>query len=277
MKRALARFDLHDPRALTATPAARLWRVRGADGSEQVLKLYRRGHAGNEAAGAAVMAAWHTAAADVVPLRAWDTGAWVMDLVKGQPLGDLARGGDLNSADRHLARVAHHLHQAPLPKVPDLPDLADWFEALFTLTYAPDCPAELRADMTRATRLAEQLLKGSEKRPLHGDLHHDNVLLTETGCVTIDAKGVLGDPAYELANAMRNPKGCHLAIRDPMLHIARRDLFARALDVSPKRFAEWAAAKCALSMAWSARGRLTQSSDADLLGQLLAMARATPG
>lgn len=79
LAQALARFALSDPRPLTETAAARLWRVRGADGSEQVLKLYRRGHAGNEAAGAALMAAWHKTGANVVPMRAWTEDAWVMD------------------------------------------------------------------------------------------------------------------------------------------------------------------------------------------------------
>ena len=243
LAQALARFALSDPRPLTETAAAPLWRVRGADGSEQVLKLYRCGHAGNEAAGAALMAAWHKAGANVVPMRAWTEDAWVMDWVAGAPLGDTARNGQVQKADACLAQVADHLHKTTLPQIPELPDFSDWFEALFTLAHAPACPADLHDDMTRAARLAEHLLKGTNKRPLHGDLHHDNVLVApRKGFIAIDAKGVMGDPAYELANAMRNPNGCDAEIRDPHRQSARRDLFARALDVDPKRFAGWAAA-----------------------------------
>lgn len=274
---ALNRFDLSAPRALTETPAARLWRVRAADGSEQVLKLYRRGHAGNEATGAAILAAWHAAGANVAQMRAWDDSAWVMDWLEGEPLGDIARGGRVNEADLYLSRVAHDLHKATLPRMPDLPDLSDWFDALFSLRYAPECPSDLRRDMTRAAHLADHLLAGPDKRPLHGDLHHDNVLVVpRRGFVTIDAKGVLGDHAYELANAMRNPKGCGMALRDPDRQRLRRDVFARGLDINPKRFAGWAAAKCALSMAWTAQGMLAQSQEADLLAALLELSEVTP-
>lgn len=40
---------------------------------------------------------------------------------------------------------------------------------------------------------------------LHGDLHHENILLNEGQWVMIDAKGVFGDRAFEGAAFMRNP------------------------------------------------------------------------
>jgi streptomycin 6-kinase len=201
-------------------------------------------------------------------------------LIRGSPLRAVTTSAHKiqdspQKADACLAQVADHLHKTTLPQIPALPDLADWFEALFTLAHAPACPADLRADMTRAARLAEHLLKGAGTRPLHGDLHHDNVLVTPDGGLRVlDAKGVMGDPAYELANAMRNPNGCDAEIRDPHRQSARHDLFARALDVDPKRFAGWAAAKCALSIAWTAKGQLSESNESDLLRQLLALAEA---
>jgi streptomycin 6-kinase len=41
--------------------------------------------------------------------------------------------------------------------------------------------------------------------PLHGDLHHFNILRHGEEWVVIDPKGVMGDPAYEVAAFMRNP------------------------------------------------------------------------
>ncbi|HKA75114.1 MAG TPA: aminoglycoside phosphotransferase family protein [Xanthobacteraceae bacterium] len=37
-----------------------------------------------------------------------------------------------------------------------------------------------------------------ERKLLHGDLHHDNILWDATrGWVAVDPKGVIGEPAYE--------------------------------------------------------------------------------
>ncbi len=40
---------------------------------------------------------------------------------------------------------------------------------------------------------------------LHGDLHHGNILMGESGWQLIDPKGLVGDPAFEIAAFMRNP------------------------------------------------------------------------
>ena len=40
---------------------------------------------------------------------------------------------------------------------------------------------------------------------LHGDLHHSNILAGPDGWVTIDPKGLQGDPAFEAAAWLRNP------------------------------------------------------------------------
>lgn len=42
---------------------------------------------------------------------------------------------------------------------------------------------------------------------LHGDLHHENILLDAAGtCWVIDPKGLAGDPAFEAAAWLRNPR-----------------------------------------------------------------------
>ena len=44
-----------------------------------------------------------------------------------------------------------------------------------------------------------------EVRPLHGDLHHENIMHGPRGWLAIDPKGVLGDPAFDAANWFYNP------------------------------------------------------------------------
>src|SRR5690606_36059965 len=42
-------------------------------------------------------------------------------------------------------------------------------------------------------------------RPLHGDIHHDNILHGPRGWLAIDPHGLIGDPAYDAANLFYNP------------------------------------------------------------------------
>jgi len=44
-----------------------------------------------------------------------------------------------------------------------------------------------------------------ERVPLHGDLHFRNVLFDGAEWRLIDPKGVMGPPAYDLANLFINP------------------------------------------------------------------------
>ena len=78
-----------------------------------------------------------------------------------------------------------------------------------------------------------------------------------------------GDPAYELANAFRNPKGAADLQRDParISHLAR--IWSQGLDIERTRLLQWAAVKCALSIAWRAKGVLRDDKEADLLSLLL--------
>jgi streptomycin 6-kinase len=118
--------------------------------------------------------------------------------------------------------------------------------------------------------LARALLdKQTVQIPLHGDLHHDNVIQTQTGPRAIDAKGYLGDSAFELANALRHPKGMKDLVRRTQQIDRCLTLYADAMAVPRQRLAKWAAAKCALSIFWRASGLVTEDAEADLLHLLL--------
>jgi streptomycin 6-kinase len=58
----------------------------------------------------------------------------------------------------------------------------------------------------REDQLANYLLDSTtEVASLHGDLHHENILRHGAGWMCIDAKGLIGDPAFEGAAYVRNP------------------------------------------------------------------------
>ena len=84
---------------------------------------------------------------------------------------------------------------------------------------------------------------------LHGDLHHFNILRSDAhGWLAIDAKGVVGEPAYETGALLRNPKPARL--ERSVLRL-RADRLCDALGFDRSRVYGWAYAQAALSAAWS--------------------------
>jgi streptomycin 6-kinase len=87
---------------------------------------------------------------------------------------------------------------------------------------------------------------------LHGDLHHENVLLAGDAWKAIDPKGVIGDPGYEVGAMMYNPLGWIHLVSDPRRLIARRvDQLAEELAMDRARVRGWGLAQCVLSAWWS--------------------------
>lgn len=271
LETARRKFRLSHVTPLTRTGLARLWRVRCEDGRPAVLKIYDRSDRGNESAGTAVLRAW--AGHGAVQILAENGATVLMEELTRPSLGDLARRGDITTAVDRLAALAARLHGAAIKAPAGLQPLDQVLTPLLTVGFTPACPASMKRDLQRASALATGLLASQpERRPLHGDLHFDNVILTATGARTIDAKGYLGDPAFELANALRHPRGLPDLIRDPA-HIRHcLDLYARTMPCPRRRLAQWAVVKCALSIVWRAGGPVAQDAEADLLGLLLATA-----
>jgi streptomycin 6-kinase len=88
---------------------------------------------------------------------------------------------------------------------------------------------------------------------LHGDLHHDNILVDgDNGWLAIDPKGVIGDPAYEAARFQHNPIPHFLAMDGPQ-QVARQrvEIMAPILQVDPARLLAWGFFDAMLSACWS--------------------------
>ncbi len=130
--------------------------------------------------------------------------------------GHLAGHGD-DAATIIAADVVRRLHaprdhSAP----PDMMRLEDHFRSLFDRATV-DRRDGRRTQFVEAVEVAERLLAAQRQvLPLHGDLHHDNVLRSSRGWIAIDPKGVVGDPVFDLANLFYNPLG------SPLRHDAAR-------------------------------------------------------
>jgi len=271
----IRRFGIRHAKLVAETQIARIFFVHTAVEGIAALKVYHRADMGNERTGVAFMDAVKGRGA--VRIFDYSENAVLMEWLDGPSLGDVARNGrDMQAAER-LLDVARTLHENRSTVSGSLAPLTEWFEPIFAVQFSQTCPAGLQANIGRAQRLAQSLLSGPmDLRPLHGDLHHENVRSNARGDLSFDAKGLLGDPAFELANAFRHPADRPALVRDRARINALAELWARGFGVSRGRLLEWAAAKCALSIVWRNGPVLAEDDESDLLHLLLSCAGAEP-
>ncbi|SLN30998.1 Aminoglycoside/hydroxyurea antibiotic resistance kinase [Pseudoruegeria aquimaris] len=241
-------WRIGDPRHVARTDIADVYRVTSRWGPA-ALKLFREGNARNEARAPAWLA--EMAGPGVVRCFAHEPGRVLLQWLDGPALGDITRQGADRLADMELADLAGRLLSRKTTAQTDFPDLAAWTEGLWAFKPADWWQPEDVAALHAARKIARRLLDTAPTPCLlHGDLHHDNVIRTGWGCVAIDPKGIRGDPAFELANAFRNPKG-FVGRLDPACQTGRLALFAQATGLERGRIAGWAMVKCLLSSAWA--------------------------
>ncbi|WP_425078429.1 aminoglycoside phosphotransferase family protein [Ruegeria denitrificans] len=262
-KEFLDRWDLLLPEPVAETGHAKVWKVLSKHGPA-ALKVYRRQDRGNEALGAALLDTWRDRGAVAILIEA--RNAVLMEWLDGPFLGDIARSGRHDDAVTILAKTASRLHRGTVTRLVGLKPLDRVFAPLFDCTFAPTCPPLFRKDMLSAIALGKQLLDSQPTQvPLHGDLHPDNIIMTTSGPRVIDAKGFIGDPAFELSNALRHPKGMPDLVRKPLQIETCLSRYSKAMNVPQQRLAQWAAVKCALSICWQSGGAIENDPEAGLL------------
>jgi len=245
----MTRLGIESPHHITQTPIASIWRVTRADGSYAALKCYFKDDLKDEAPGFDLLAAQNGIGAAKIYARS--NAAILMEWLDGPLLGDLTRAGKDEKASQRLLETALTLHHAPVKNIPSLDPLPRRFRALLDAKFAADCPDGIRAAVRKACKLAEDLLADQQDiRPLHGDLHHDNIKAGDRGYLAFDAKGVLGERTFELANAFQNPLGSEAFSHRPEIILRRAQIWSAGLKVSKPRLLSWAAAFSGLSLAW---------------------------
>lgn len=267
----MRRFGLTQAVRKAKTGIAQVWQVwRGAD--VFALKVYFDGDLQDEAPGFEYLKA--LGGRSCVRIYEQSGGAILMEWLDGASLGDMSRAGGDDEAAEILGQVASGLHKVPV-QVSGLQRLDALFEDLFAVAFAPDCDAKVRRDMEAGQALARSLFANPrDVRALHGDMHHDNILQGPRGWCAIDAKGVVGERTYELAQAFCNPLGAPKLTGDPARAIRCAAMWAERFEVDQKRLLQWSAAKAALSVAWNAGAALRADDDADFLAVMLHVARA---
>lgn len=255
----LSQFSVQQPWHVADTPIASIWRVARNDGNLAALKVYKDDNLQDEAPGFDFLEAQDGLGAARIYARA--DAAVLMEWLDGPHLSDLTRSGDDEFASQILVETANRLHQMPVRIIDSLDPLENRFRALFDATFTADCPSSTEATIRKACDLAKTLLAAQTNiRPLHGDLHHDNIKGSARGYLAFDAKGVLGERTFELANAFRNPLGCEEFSRQAEVILKRAAIWSAGLNVSQDHLLSWAAAYSALSLAWTYESSFGPSS-----------------
>lgn len=187
-----------------------------------------------------------------------DQRAAVMLIERITPGLPVAEVDNDDEATRIIASVMKKLHK-PLPanhnfvSIKDLTAAIPEYKRKYQATGGP-LPARL---VDKAEALFEYLIKTSDKPVLtHGDLHHHNVLISDTrGWTAIDPKGIAAEPAYDVTAMMRNPydKLKNVTNLKPLL-INRLAILSEELGVDQQRLKDWCFAQMMLSAIWSVEG-----------------------
>lgn len=267
LSRAMIRWSLTKSTPVAETPTSWIFRVEQNGRNFAALKILKPQTAHEERRGSMLLNWYQGEGAATVFDTHGDT--LFMEWLDGGTLGEPARAGRDDEATIAICTVVANLHR-PRPDAPeDLLDLRMQFAALFA-TDVRVWPHTARDLYARACGIALKLFdRPSAAIPLHGDLHHDNILASDRGWLAIDPKGLIGDPAYELANIYRNPVGATALAANPRRIAALTDAFASRLGYNRKRMLGWAAAHSALAACWDLAAGNAITTDLAMLPLLL--------
>lgn len=226
----------------------RVWRVELAGGGVAALKQVSRAALHERDAGEAFLnwRSGHGALRLLASSGDLSLLEWAGETTLHQQL--LRQGED--AATAIAADVVRRLH-APSSALPPstLISLREHFAGLFAAA-GDGAPEAYRTHLRETAALADRLLASQRNvKPLHGDIHHDNMLCGARGWLAIDPKGLLGDPAYDVANMFQNP--VDYGLRGDARRILRlAEAMAEAVEREVETVLEYALAYSGLSIAW---------------------------
>ena len=267
LSRAMIRWSLSRAEPVAETPTSWLYRVEQNGRNPAALKLLKPG-SGEEERRSGALLAWYAGegAATVFDMA---EDAVFMEWLDGIPLGNPARDGRDAEATEAFGHVVALLHKPRTDPPAGLIPLRQRFHALFDMS-AGRWPHTARDLFARSIGIAHTLFdKPAASIPLHGDLHHGNIISSPRGWLAVDPKGLVGDPAYDLANAFLNPIDAQALVTAPERIARLAGSFSARLALTRKRLLGWACAHAALSACWDLEDGNPITSQLAVLPKLL--------
>lgn len=244
------RWKVSAPTLLTETFSSRIWKVRLEDGSPAIVKDLKPFDDVHDELRGAHLLRWRRGEGAVM-LLGLDGQRMLLEYAGERMLQhELDRLGDPAATEIAAELLARLLSPSEHPIPSDLQPLRERFASLFRKAKA-DRDAGKASLYVDAANVAECLLSDPvDVRPLHGDLHHENIMHGPRGWLVIDPKGVLGDPGFDAANMFYNPLDRDDLCLDPKRIAGMAEIFGRALQQDPRRLLDHALAYGCLSAAW---------------------------
>ncbi|KQU75390.1 3'-kinase [Aminobacter sp. DSM 101952] len=259
-----ARWNVTDPQLIAETFSSRIWKVRRADGTPAVVKALKPfDDVADELRGAHYLS-WR-GGMGAVRLLGLEGHDMLLEYAGDRLLTyELNEHGDRHATDIANEAMARLLSPSDTPPPADLQPLRERYASLFKKANG-DRDAAAESPYVEAATIAERLLSNPhELRVLHGDLHHDNILLGERGWLVIDPKGLIGDPAFDAANLFYNPLYRHDLSLDPERVAYMAETFARTLGQRPDAILDHAIAWGCLSASWHAEDNNAEDEQSEL-------------
>ncbi len=254
----IADWDLSPPEEVARTPRAVIYRTTLPDGRPAALKLALPLEGDDESLAPAWLR-WHDGEG-VVRVYADAPDRLLLEWFDGPLLSSLCDAGRDDEATHVIADCVAALAAKDKPHTGDLMPFEHYARTLLTLDLGK-LPQAHRDAVAQAKELCGQMIDSAVTiRPLHGDLHHENIAMGDRGWLVFDPKCVLGDPHFELANSFRNPVGRDALVADPDRPRRMVRAYAKRLQLDPARILNWVYVLSAMSVSWNLpRGPLDEA------------------
>lgn len=168
-------------------------------------------------------------------------------------------------ATRIAADVLMEYHRpSDIAPPASLMPLSRYFKSLFEKAET-DRRDGITGPFIEAAEMAETLIADQRDiKPLHGDLHHENIMLGPRGWLIIDPAGLIGDAALDVANMFSNPLDRFDLTRNEERIASMATVFAETLSRDVRTILRYAFAYGCLSAAWHEEDGNAKDRDAEL-------------
>ncbi|MGE0501992.1 MAG: aminoglycoside phosphotransferase family protein [Rhizobiaceae bacterium] len=245
-----------------------VWAVTRRERATAIVKVASEG-ARSEVVPAADYLRWRDGRG-AVRLLAMHAEQLLLEHAGQERLLDLHRERGDDAATETAAAVVLELH-APSRTLPpsSLTPLRKHFASLFARAEAERAQGTPGRFTNLAAFAGDLLERQRDVQPLHGDIHHENILRGPRGWLAIDPKGLIGDPAFDVANLFHNPAGSPLCL-SPARIASMAAILARTLDRSVSDILSYATAYSWLSASWWLDdGNISVASDTLAIGEAI--------
>nr|WP_202402849.1 APH(6)-I family aminoglycoside O-phosphotransferase [Shinella kummerowiae] len=248
-------WNVTQPVLIADTFSSCVWKVQLPGGTPAIVKALKPiEDIADELRGADYLA-WRNGSG-AVRLLGRENNLMLLEYAGERMLSHVVEEEGDNRATQIAAELMAELYDvSPEPLPSALLPIRDRFEALFQKAR-DEQSSGYRNDYLEGAIVADQLMSSAlELRGLHGDLHHENIMLSSRGWLVIDPVGLVGEAGFGAANMFYDP-----AERDDLCLDFERialmaDDFSRALNVDPRRLLDQAYAYGCLSAVWNAGGQ----------------------